>query len=107
MAFQQNLFQKAYCFINMTGPAIVRPASSEFGKRPKSNVRRIESQTVGVKIGRHKLWMSVKRESTLVGIFIANGRTLFTDLPHLSPQSLDGHLSRADITAMAPESFRH
>ena len=103
MAFQQiSLKRLLLCKCDWSG----RPVLT-FGKRPKSNVRLIESQTVGVKIGRHKLWMSVKRESTLVAIFIANGRTLFTDLTHLVPLSLDGHLSRADITAMVPESFRH
>ena len=34
MVFQQNLLEKAYFFVKMTGPAMVRPASSEFWKTP-------------------------------------------------------------------------
>ena len=30
--FQQKLLEKAYCFVRITGPA-----SSDFGKRPKSH----------------------------------------------------------------------
>ena len=34
MIFQQKLLEKAYRFIKMTGPAMVRPAGSDFWKAP-------------------------------------------------------------------------
>ena len=34
MVFQQKLLEKAHCFVEMTGPAIVCPASSDFQKAP-------------------------------------------------------------------------
>ena len=32
--FPQKLLEKAYSFVKMTGPAMVRPASSDFWKAP-------------------------------------------------------------------------
>ena len=34
MVFQQNLLEKAYFVAKMSGPAMVRPASSHFWKAP-------------------------------------------------------------------------
>ena len=34
MAFQWQLLEEAYCFVKMTGPVTVRPASSDFWKVP-------------------------------------------------------------------------
>ena len=34
MVFQQNLLEKAYFIAKMSGPAMVRPASSDFWKAP-------------------------------------------------------------------------
>ena len=34
MVFQQTLLEKAYFIAEMSGPAIVRPASSDFWKAP-------------------------------------------------------------------------
>ena len=34
MIFQQKLLEKAYCFVKMTGPAMVRPVGSDFWKAP-------------------------------------------------------------------------
>ena len=34
MGFQQKLLEKAYFTFKMTGPAMVRPASSDFWKVP-------------------------------------------------------------------------
>ena len=49
MVFQQNLLEKAYFIAKMSGPTMVRPASSDFWKAPldgynntiQANVRRI------------------------------------------------------------------
>ena len=35
MIVQQKLLEKAYCFVKMTGPAMVRPTSSDFWKAPQ------------------------------------------------------------------------
>ena len=34
MIFQQKLLEEAYCFVKMTGPAMVRPVGSDFWKAP-------------------------------------------------------------------------
>ena len=34
MILQQKLLEKAYRFVKMTGPAMVRPAGSDFRKAP-------------------------------------------------------------------------
>ena len=34
MVFHPNLLEKAYLFVKMTGPAMVRPASCDFWKAP-------------------------------------------------------------------------
>ena len=34
MIFQQKLLEKAYCFVKMTGPAMVQPVGSDFWKAP-------------------------------------------------------------------------
>ena len=37
MVFQQNLIEKAYFIAKMSGPTMVRPASSDFWKTPLYN----------------------------------------------------------------------
>ena len=37
MILQQKLLEKASCFVKMIGPAMVRPASSDFWKAPQVN----------------------------------------------------------------------
>ena len=37
MVFQQNLLEKAYFIAKKSGPAMVRPASSDFWKAPLDN----------------------------------------------------------------------
>jgi len=39
-AFYQKLLRKAYFIFKMTGPAMVWPASSDFGKAPQDGKRR-------------------------------------------------------------------
>ena len=34
MVFQQNLLEKAYFIAKVSGPAMIRPASSDFWKAP-------------------------------------------------------------------------
>ena len=44
MVFQQKLLKKAFFIVKMTGPAKVRPVSSDFWKGPKGGL--IESYCV-------------------------------------------------------------
>ena len=37
MIFQEKPLEKAYCFVKMTGPAMIRPASPDFWKAPQVN----------------------------------------------------------------------
>ena len=41
MIVQQKLLEKAYCFVKMTGPAMVRPASSDFWKAPSTRSKQV------------------------------------------------------------------
>ena len=46
MAFQQKLLEKFYCFVKMTAPDMVQPASSDF-LSPKIWVLHFRSQSPG------------------------------------------------------------
>ena len=48
MIFQQKLLEEAYCFVKMTGPAMVRPVGSDFWKAPlaSTSLRRSSSTSL-------------------------------------------------------------
>ena len=53
MIFQQKLLGKAYFIVKMTGPAIVRPGSSDFWKATKEafHLSDFSGQTIPVVLG--------------------------------------------------------